>query len=373
VTEANAVSIWPAPTVDEIAMISAMSDASLRNLKITQAYHDLKVALARIFGSENVTWCAYATWASKTAGRFIRGEEVPSIVRGYLERTGPASQYTFKLELGDTRIHAHLDDDKIIGFVESILTGVQSNVAQGNLLVFQELAPPYARMLEEFAKHFTPGPVESGGQDLLIESFGHYYRAYFERDPKKRAEYLFLANSLAGYHEQIRLQEPIAQSLNAPLQTVVMTLLHAQATADLPHEMHGVIREFIEKAMRPIASKLEAEWREFSTRFLMKLMLPEVTLDLGVDVPFIGEGRSFPEVLATVENARLLELLAKLDRTPNSLTGSAARDWASLDDRMNYVVDFFRSRQQDPTLYLAPFTADQVESIRRDTFPPGPL
>jgi len=364
-----------------------MTDASLRNLKITQAYHDLKVALARIFGSENVTWCAYATWASKTAGRFIRGEEVPSIVRGYLDRAGPLNEYTFNLELGGSRIHAQLDDDKIIGFVESILKDVQTNVAQGNLLVFQELAPPYARMLEEFANNeafdeaflkrfltqFTPGSVENGGQDLLIESFSHYYHAYFEADPKKRAEYLFLANALAGYHEQIRLQGPIAGSLNAPLQGVLMTLFHAQAAANLPDEMHGIIREFVETAMRPLAHKLESEWREFSTRFLMKLMLPEITLDLGVDVPAIAEGQSFPQALATVENSRLLELLAKLDRTPNSLTGSAARDWASLDDRMNYVVDFFRSRQQDPTLYRPPFSNEQVEAIRLGSMPPGPL
>jgi hypothetical protein len=368
-------------------MISAMSDVSLRNLKITQAYHDLKVALTRVFGRENVTWCAYATWASKTAGRFIRGEEVPSIVRGYLDRAGTVNEYVFNLELAGSRIHAQLDDDKIIGFVESILKDVQFNVAQGNLLVFQELAPPYARMLEEFETshaydpaflkrflaQFTPGSVADGGQDLLIECFTHYYRAYFEVDPKTKAEYLFLANALAGYHEQIRLQKPIVDSLNAPLQGVIMSLLHGQATADLPEHVHGVIREFLETAMRPLALKLEAEWREFSTRFLMQLMLPEITLDLGLDVPPIGEGQSFPDVLRTVENSRLLELLAKLDRTPDSLTGSAARDWASLDDRMNYVVDFFRSRQQDPSLYQQPFSDEQVETIRLGSMPVGPL
>src|ERR1700735_1101719 len=77
---------WPPITEAEASAIAALTDPAYRNLKITQAYHDLKIALAHQFGPKNVTWCAYATWASKTAGSFIRAEEVPGLVREYLTK-----------------------------------------------------------------------------------------------------------------------------------------------------------------------------------------------------------------------------------------------------------------------------------------------
>ena len=42
---------------------------------------------------------------------------------------------------------------------------------------------------------------------------------------------------------------------------------------------------------------------------------------------------------------------------------SRAEDWADLGDRMNYVVDFFRTRQQDRGLYAQPFSDEQVALI----------
>jgi hypothetical protein len=62
-----------------------------------------------------------------------------------------------------------------------------------------------------------------------------------------------------------------------------------------------------------------------------------------------------------------------LDRTPNDTAGSAARDWGRLSDRMNLIVDLFRSRQQDRLLYDQPFTFMQVEAFRQGRVPHGRL
>src|SRR5262249_28351382 len=78
---------WLPVSVAQANAISAMIDPVRRNLKITQAYHDLQIALTRLFGEKNVTWTAYATWASKTAGSFIRGEEAPNIIHHWIECT----------------------------------------------------------------------------------------------------------------------------------------------------------------------------------------------------------------------------------------------------------------------------------------------
>ena len=69
--------------------------------------------------------------------------------------------------------------------------------------------------------------------------------------------------------------------------------------------------------------------------------------------------------LLRLEHPELLALMKKLDRTPDDTAGSAARDWGSLHDRMNLIVEVFRSRQQDRGLYTQPFTPKQVEAFRQ--------
>ena len=63
------------PTPADVIRIAALADPIARNRQITQAYHDLAVALARrLPGGAN--WCAVATWASRQAGQSIRGEDL---------------------------------------------------------------------------------------------------------------------------------------------------------------------------------------------------------------------------------------------------------------------------------------------------------
>ena len=73
--------------VDDVERIAGLDDDPvLRNLLITQCYHDLSQKLTVLFGRENANWCNFATWASKTAGRFIRKEQVPERFRATLEQ-----------------------------------------------------------------------------------------------------------------------------------------------------------------------------------------------------------------------------------------------------------------------------------------------
>jgi hypothetical protein len=57
--------------------IAGMTDPVLRNLCITQRYREFAVALRDAGYGEDATWCAFAVWASKTAGATIRGEMLP--------------------------------------------------------------------------------------------------------------------------------------------------------------------------------------------------------------------------------------------------------------------------------------------------------
>lgn len=46
-----------------------------------------------------------------------------------------------------------------------------------------------------------------------------------------------------------------------------------------------------------------------------------------------------------------------------TLTGSAADNWARLEDRMRFILDMFRSHQQSYSLFNAPFEAAQTAEI----------
>ena len=67
---------------DEVEQIAAMNDPVIRNLRITECYSRLAAAMPP--GSAN--WCTFATWASRQAGRTIRGEDLLYRLQGELRR-----------------------------------------------------------------------------------------------------------------------------------------------------------------------------------------------------------------------------------------------------------------------------------------------
>ena len=75
---------YPAPT--EVDRIAALTDPVLRNLLITQSYHELSRVLADRLGGAN--WCTFATWASKQAGQTIRKEDLSRALEFSLRQGG---------------------------------------------------------------------------------------------------------------------------------------------------------------------------------------------------------------------------------------------------------------------------------------------
>jgi hypothetical protein len=95
-----------------------------------------------------------------------------------------------------------------------------------------------------------------------------------------------------------------------------------------------------------------------------------LTFQVGEEVHNVGRdvarplGRPlFPETLATIESADLRTFLATWDRTPHDTRGSAASDWNDIGDRINFIVDLFRTRHRDPNLLRPPFTAAEQMRI----------
>ena len=63
----SSIPILPIPTTTDVNRITSLSDAVLRNLQITQCYHELTAQILERTGM-NANWCTFATWASKQAG-----------------------------------------------------------------------------------------------------------------------------------------------------------------------------------------------------------------------------------------------------------------------------------------------------------------
>jgi len=348
-------------TPDAVRRIVEDSDPVRRNLRITQSYHELTVAFDRIYGGPDVVWTAFATWASKQAGRYIRNEEVPAPLRRFLGLDPRRSS-----ALDGTVSAGLLRNGRLLRFAREATKDVSQHIAEGNHRVYRRLAPLYARFLELVHHHHGPDAQRLGSflaeirrdsetTDELPRAFAQYYAAIFEKSPQRRAERMLLANLLVGLHEQTRLQGDIDGGLRAPMRRAARSL-------------------FLGRLLSPALRRLEDDWVQAATQCLVTLAVPEGTLEMGEDLPPLPDGSMYPPALRCLTLPALLEVLRELDRTPDSLRGSAARDWTSLADRMSYVADFFRSRQQDPRLLRAtPFTPAQTREIREGRVPAGRL
>ena len=62
---------------DLVAQLAEIPDPVQRNYAITSAYHSLGLAMADRLGRQDANWLTFGSWASHSAGKFIRGDLVP--------------------------------------------------------------------------------------------------------------------------------------------------------------------------------------------------------------------------------------------------------------------------------------------------------
>lgn len=374
------------PSQSEIADIIATPDnPGLRNLRITACYGELSRAIAARIGHENVNWCTFATWASRTAGRFIRLADLDERVRAVVEErlgaadTGESLRETFRHLAGGFGVI----EDRIVEAAKDLVRDTSAEVAAGNLSVFAELAPLFSTMisaLDESAAGrrdvVTPliaslqsGPTSHGGQDLLRHAVADYAEARSLGDPRSKAERVLRANAQVGAHEQVRLQPHIHNAMTASLADRVSALLRVRVV-DGPLSPAGVsLSSLLESRLQPYRLALEDIWLQIATSYLMTLELPTGTMRLGRDLPSLPGEPIFPPELSELQDADLLRILRIYRADGATSHGSGASIWSELSDRMQYILELFRSRQQDQSLFHPPFDATAMAAIRRGTVP----
>jgi hypothetical protein len=335
-----------------------------------------------VLDGENANWCTFATWASRTAGGFIREDEIPAAFRLLLGQFAPLHVTLARANAALARVgeDATIDADSVLELVRDVVHDVARLIAAGNLVVFGELGPVFSRMIDALAGSSGPdalhaveetlqrGLSERGSQSLLRSALEHYGAARLDPDARRKAQRMLLANGQVGLHEQIRLQPFIAGAIDAPIRDALYEILD-QSGERLPRRLRKEMHAIMSRLLHPVADAAERLWQEFSTRELMTLSLPDRTLVLGEDLPAPRGEPLYPAVLDPIDDPETAEFLIQYDADRPGSHDTAATDWVRLSDRMRYILDLFRSRQRDPSLMHEPFTDEQRAAILAGTEP----
>lgn len=374
-----------APTIDDVRRIGATADPVIRNLEITQCYGHLSAAMAQRTGP-CANWCTYATWASRQAGRTIRGEDLIETLRARL-MAGPQLLHPLA-SLGRALLRRGLfNPSTALGRVTAQLhtpfdafERTSDAVARGNRKVFEEIGYEFARYLHTVPARAGAGSPEllaflaelregepPDGQRYLAQAFTRYASAAATTGPGPRAELLLLANCEIGMHEQTRLQPEIRESLDSPyavkqdLDRRLSLALMPWWRRRVPRPVGAAVGALGVGAQRRVADMA----REIITMALMVMSLPGRVLSLGADMD-----EPFPELLRELHDPELVALLARFD---TGVPGTAARDWSDFDQRMRYIAALFRAFHLHEELLDPPFTAEQVAAFTAGRVPDGDL
>jgi hypothetical protein len=278
-------------------------------------------------GANFHTW---AVWGSREAGTTITRRDLPGL-RGIVGAVVALLGGALGVLLGDLRLAALLG--LVFGVFGAWLVDVElqkarNHISHGNRIVLEEIGGVTLRFVaawgdrtradqsarSEFFDRLIPGPTTAGGQDLLRDAFSAYDLASRETDRDRRHQLVFAANSFAVWHEHIRLQRDIAGAM--------------------PRFLRGAV-----------------------TRALLDFRVGPEHLHVGRDLTPV-HGAVWPTTLTRLSEQMALHAVDGLrfaGRSRDDLAGSAASSWAVRDQRMNYVVDLFRSRHLEPGVFDDPY------------------
>jgi hypothetical protein len=326
--------------IEEVGRIAGLPDPVIRNLQITECYSRLAAAVAD--GRPGANWCTFATWASRQAGRTIRGEDMLEALHRELGRDAELLHPIASLWRALLRRGLFNRESRFGRTVWSLHTPFDAfelasdAVARGNRKVFAEIGLEFARYLALDFDAFMAGLQDPE----LRQAFTHLEQGRATGD----AGLIVLANLEIGLHEQSRLQPEIREALDA-----------ATAPAQpLPKRILGW----------PLQRQLTRLSRKVITQALMVLSLPGAVLYLG---------RNLERSMPPATNPELEALLARYEPVPPAVDDCGASDWSELHQRMHYIAHLFRAYHDDAALTAPPFTPAQVERLRAGELPDGDL
>jgi hypothetical protein len=368
--------------------VIAIHDRVLRNYWVTQSYADLSEALRARLDPTAANWCTFAVWASKTVGENLRGEGLPEWVRNRVTLSDGmmGALHSTRRAHGCFRVTGLLHDltlDHVVEVVAERFGATALALSEGNTLVYEEVAPVASRFLDESASglplsadaraHVLDACADAPsfeGVNRLAAGFAAWCDALETSDARARSQLILVGSLQIGVHEQHRLQDAIADGVDLGVDDLVEGLARRMIVGA------GLLRPFvwgIERTVRPVAVESARLWDTAMTELVATADTPDGRLRLCRDIPALPPGTPFaPADVSAPLSTELGALLRRFDRSNGEGVGSHAEDWVVLDQRMNFILNLFRSRHHDPRLYAAPFDPSVLAQIQTGTVPAEP-
>jgi len=349
--ESKPVARWSDPEWwdAEIDAALATADPILENLRITLCHAELSLALQEVLGRDaGANFHTWAVWGSKKAGRTIRREDAPWLPAAAMGAGAVAGAALLLRRRAPTALGAAAGAAIGVAGARATLSRSAAMILAGNATVLDDIgrvsgafvaafwdpADRNPARLAEFIETIPDGDAAAGGKALLRSAFAAYLEGALTADPDETHELVLYGNLAALLHEHRRLDPYIDRSLPLPVRRLV-------------------------------------------TARMLDFAIGDELLDVSADVPpaEIPE----PPTLKTIETERLDRFLHGgpgehgWDRTPGTRAGSRAADWTNIEDRMNFVVDLFRTRHCDPDLFLPPYPEESTREIAAGRIPGVPL
>jgi hypothetical protein len=218
----------------------------------------------------------------------------------------------------------------------------------------------------------------SGYQEELIYAFELYRRAAFtspERregsEERSRADLIFEATLRIAAVEQVILDEAV-------------TMVVDQLPRHVAEQAEGRLATFAERSLRVprriaqvnaskrltgLSVMARDLWARVMTDQIMVVAFPGETVRIGRDIRLRDWRKPFYAKDLEVLSSGAQALFDQFDRSLGDGRGAGAGDWRRYDDRMNFVSNLLRSRQQDASLFWQPFTEEDVDNVWRGVYP----
>jgi hypothetical protein len=197
---------------------------------------------------------------------------------------------------------------------------------------------------------------------------------------KERAELILLGNVRCEAYAQYRLQPVLERNL-AYIPDAIRMMIGSRLMGRNTTSSQLLRRAY--RRVEPAAEVIDEGFRIAATRHAYLALIGDEELRLGRDLPVpppanlvlrgrqpqldqerYGCGDFFPYSLQTLDNSAIWAAWQQYDRSSGDGTRTAVDSWLRYEERMSYLVNLFRSRQQLTGLYGMPRSIRRPEPSR---------
>jgi hypothetical protein len=405
-------------TKDWVDTVFRTVDTPLRTHRITLSYSQFAVYLdTKLFRSgrvaaglggkaitvSNANWFNFATWGTYTLGPNIRNDgapqrldTLPNVVR---RRVAPAIVQSRSAH-GDVVGRALAWGQELI-FLSASRALLHFATLHGRASDTQFRTPVKDRDQVLKAVNWNGHFIDEGHLELVDQAFDCYRLAHRRAVQLRRerkgpdeiqsdpfvAKLMFFATCLLTAAEQGVVNEALAVVIDSVPDRLMQGV--DGKLSQIAHWRSGVPQQVaaygLLARLQQAEGLLSESWARLMTRYLLVIVLPTEILRLGRDVPLRNPTEPmFPVPLMDLGQPKRVDMdkyepkddleavskqLMALQQFVNALdrsqagVGSAAHDWRRFDDRLNWAICLFRSRQQDRTLYWPPYSIEDTRRI----------